>query len=112
MCLLHKPIGRRAQASVTPIHAELNGSDTCTALGIVAHSNSPLITLCRKLVEAGCDPASPIEAWRASTFCVRVRSIGETAELAVNSKGTGFIRAPCGVRTGPPVIRFPLSGAV
>jgi hypothetical protein len=94
---------RRRTAYEQTIRAELAWSDTATALGIVAHNSSPLIALCRKLVEAGHDPATPLEAWRASTFCVRVRSIGETAELAVNSKGTSFIKAARTVRTGPPV---------
>ena len=101
--------GREAQArhgnASTCIHAELAWSDTATALGIVAHSYSPIIGLCRMLVEAGCDPASPLEAWRSGTLCLRVRAIGEAAELRVNPKGTGFVKGRSGVPTAPPMRR-------
>jgi hypothetical protein len=84
------------------IRAELSGDDTASACGIVAQDSSPVLTLCRKLVEAGHDPDQPLEAWRASTFCVRVRAIGEAAKLAVNAKGTGFLKAIPAVRTASP----------
>jgi hypothetical protein len=40
--------------------------------------------LCRRLVEAGHDPAMPLEVYRGSTLALRVRSIGEAAGLTVN----------------------------
>jgi hypothetical protein len=85
-----------------PIRAELAWSDHATALGILARGGNPIISLCRKLLEAGHDAATPLEAWRGGTLCLRVRSIGEAAGLETSSKGTGFIRTPA-VRIGPPV---------
>ncbi|MFY9839327.1 MAG: hypothetical protein WAK55_23200 [Xanthobacteraceae bacterium] len=46
--------------------------------------------MCRKLVEAGHDPATPLEAWRGKTLCLLVRSIGEAARLEVSGEGVGF----------------------
>jgi hypothetical protein len=68
--------------------AELGG-DTCTALGIIAKSGSPVLSLCRKLVEAGHNPAMPLEAYRGETLCLRVRSIGEAATLRMDTDNTG-----------------------
>ena len=94
---------RTPNSKQAAIRAELAWSDTATALGIVARSNSPVITLCRMLLEAGCDPATPLEAWRASTLSLRIRSIGEAAKLRVNPKGTAFIKAVFAVPTAPPI---------
>jgi hypothetical protein len=67
-----------------PIEAELFGSNECRALGITAKSDSPVLALCRKLVDAGHDPTTPLEAYRADMLCLRVKSIGQGAELQVN----------------------------
>ena len=53
-----------------------------------------LLALCRELIEAGYDPAMPLEAWRGEMLCLRVRSIREGARLRVASNGVGFDRAP------------------
>ena len=83
-----------------PIHAELRGSDTCTALGVSAVSATPILVLCRKLIQAGYDPATPLEAWRDDVLCLTVRSIGEAAGLEINSHGSSFVRLR-GRRTAP-----------
>ncbi len=44
------------------IIAELSGSDKASALGIAVQAPAAVLTLCRKLVEAGHDPAEPLEA--------------------------------------------------
>jgi hypothetical protein len=67
----------------TAIRAELIGSDCCCALGITERSTTPVLTLCRRLVEAGHDPATPLEGWRGSTLCLRIRRIGEAARSYV-----------------------------
>lgn len=72
--------------------AEITGSDTCAALGVSAVSATPILVLCRKLIEAGYDPATPLEAWRGDVLCLTVRSIGEAAALEINSHGSGFVR--------------------
>jgi hypothetical protein len=84
------------------IRAELIGSNICTALGLIINSPSPVLALCRALVELGHDPAIPLEAYRGDVLCLRVRSIGGAAALEINSKGTGFI-ANRAVRAAPPM---------
>jgi hypothetical protein len=53
--------------SATPrqesIKAELTGADRCTAAGIKVDSGSPVLAMCRKLVAAGYDPATPLHSW-------------------------------------------------
>jgi hypothetical protein len=84
------------------VRSELTGDDTCSALGFTAKSSSPVLALCRQLVEAGHDPSIPLEAWRGDVLCLRVRSIGEAAGLEVNARGTGFSRAAA-VGTASPI---------
>jgi hypothetical protein len=66
-----------------PIRAKLDGSDRCEAVGISVRGYSPVLDLCRQLLDAGYDPASPLEAWRGKTLCLRVSAIGEAARLTV-----------------------------
>src|SRR5262249_12476082 len=67
----------------TAIRAELSGDRRCSAVGITATGNAPVLTLCRRLIEAGHNPAARLEAYRGTTLCLRVRSIGEGARLSV-----------------------------
>jgi len=67
----------------TPIRAELSGGRRCSAIGITATGNAPVLALCRRLIEAGHNPTLPLEAYRGTTLCLRVRSIGEGAKLTV-----------------------------
>jgi hypothetical protein len=74
--------------------AQLSGDDTCTAAGLTARSISPVLALCRMLIEAGHDPAMPLHVYRGDVLALTIRSIGEAAALQVNPRGTGF-RLPC-----------------
>src|SRR6516162_10609725 len=77
-------------ASQRSIRAEIVGQTQATACGVtVTGRNAPVLALCRALVEAGHDPATPLEAWRGSTLCLRVRSIGEGARLTVEDDRRG-----------------------
>jgi hypothetical protein len=69
------------------VRIELTGSDTATACGLTAVGRSPVLKLCRMLVTAGHDPAEPAEAYRGSTLCLHIRSIGEGAGLAMAETG-------------------------
>jgi hypothetical protein len=82
--------------------AKLVGSDTATALGISVKSSSPILLLCRRLVDAGHDPATPLHAYRDDTLALTVRSIGEAAALEINAYGTGF-RPRRGADAGLPI---------
>jgi hypothetical protein len=75
---------------IAPVAAELIGSNCAIALGIKAHSPSPVLALCRDLVEAGHDPATPLHVYRGNTLALKIRSIGVAARLEVNGEGTGF----------------------
>jgi hypothetical protein len=78
----------------TVIRAELAWDDHATACGIVARGSSPILKLCRLLVDAGHDPTTPLEAWRNGIPCLRVRTIGEATGLRVAAHGVGFERIP------------------
>jgi hypothetical protein len=93
-------------SSGNQIRAEIVGCDRCTALGIEARTTAaPVLALCRLLIAAGHDPASPLDAYRGGTLCLRIRAIGEAAGLDINAKGSGFtsLRA---VRTASPIEAF------
>jgi hypothetical protein len=89
--------------------AELVGSDTCTAGGLTVQGNAPILAMCRRLTEAGVDPARPLHAYRGATLCLTVRSIGEAAGLDVGGDGTGFVKHHARVRAAPPIA--PRAGA-
>ena len=79
------------------IHAELIGSDICSALGITARGFTPVLALCGLLVTAAHDPNAPLEAWRDTVLCLKIRTIGEAADLEVRpASGSG---APTFIRT-------------
>jgi hypothetical protein len=88
-----QPHSQQAQGEArTVIRAELSWSDHATACGIVARGSSPVLKLCRMLVEAGYDPRTLLEGYRGATLCLKVRSIGEAAGLEVD-RGCRFVRA-------------------
>ena len=94
--MLYNPNSHSQQDTGAPIRATLIGHNTCSALGIAARDYAPVLALCRALVDAGYDPASPLEAYRGGVLALRIRSIGEAANLEVRpSSGSGtpvFIR--------------------
>jgi hypothetical protein len=85
--------------------AEIIGDNTAVAPGITAHGHAPVLILCRKLLDAGYDPATPLEAYRGTVLALRVRSIGEGAALEVRpASGSGtpvFIRRESARRASP-----------
>ena len=73
----------------TAIRAELISSTACTAAGITVVDHAPVFALCRVLVTAGQDPNRPLHAYRGDALCLRVRSIGEGAQLTVEDDRHG-----------------------
>jgi hypothetical protein len=68
----------------------------CAGIEAVAtrRSDSVVCALCRRLIEAGHDPAEPMEVYRGATLALHVRSIGEAAGLTVREVGgPRFVRA-------------------
>jgi hypothetical protein len=99
-----KVLYRDPQGAPQPdvIRATLSGDDIATALGITTQSSAPVLALCRQLVAAGHDPATPMHAYRGDTLALKIRSIGEAARLRIGSHGVGFEADPgCGAR--PPM---------
>ena len=88
------PEDNPSQALQQAIRADLIGSDTCAALGLTINSSSPVLAICRALVESGHDEAIALEPYRGDVLCLRVRSIGDAAALEVNARGTGFVVRP------------------
>ena len=80
---------QQTESSYSTIRAELIGSDCCSALGMTARSPAPVLALCRRLVEAGHDSATPLEAWRGDVLCLRIRSIGEAAQFSIEDDRHG-----------------------
>jgi hypothetical protein len=95
-CERHPPSKAETKSTQGAIRAELTESDTASALGLIAVSFSPVLLLCRKLIEAGHDPDTPLEAWRSDVQCLRIRSIGEAASLEINGHTSGFKALPEG----------------
>jgi hypothetical protein len=87
--------GKRDRRSAAPseeralIRATLCGSEEAQALGLTVCSHAPVPELCRRLLSSGHDPDRPLHAYRGETLCLRVRSIGEGARLAVKTVGNG-----------------------
>ena len=90
-----------SDTDIATVRGDFIGSDQCRAEGHTVRGSSPVLALCRKLVEAGFDPTCSLCVYRGDTPCLTVRSIGEAARLLINSKGTGFIRCRRAVRIAP-----------
>jgi len=74
------------------MRAELIGCDTCVALDITVRAYAPVMELCRRLVQAGEDPARPLHAYRREVLAITVRSIREGAKLTVEDDRLGTPR--------------------
>ena len=85
--MLYKPAHQSPQVA---IRAALSGSDACSAAGITARGSSPVLALCRLLIEVGHNPDQPLEAYRGEVLALTVRSIGLGARLEIASHGVGF----------------------
>jgi hypothetical protein len=81
---------KRNADAISPIAAQLTGSNTATALGLTGRGNAPVIDLCSKLSDAGHDPRLPLHVYRGATLALIVSSVGAAAGLEINGDGTGF----------------------
>jgi hypothetical protein len=95
---------------MSPLRADLSGGGTAataTAAGITVQAEAPVLALCRRLLAAGHDPGTPLEAYRGDTLCLRVRSIGEGATLAINDGGFQRYQPPARRRRSCPYVASP-----
>src|SRR5262245_48354083 len=79
----------RNEESTQGLRAELVGSNTCTAVGIVGRGAAPALALCRQLLAAGVDPNSAMQVFRNGTLALKIRRIGEAAKLTVEQCSDG-----------------------
>src|SRR5262245_35957912 len=84
------------------MRADLTGAETCSAAGITTHGITPVLALCRRLLEAGHDPATRLEVYRGATLALTVRTIGEGAKLSIGGGGVRFSMAS-GLLTASPM---------
>ena len=99
---LDDQLGGKAISEIKPhpsstqscIIARIVGSDRCSALGMTGRGSAPVLSLCRELVAAGHDPATPLEVWRRNTLALTIRSIGEGAKIEASPRGVGFVHRP------------------
>jgi len=91
-CKIHRNTNGATLKQPVPIRAALIGSDRCEAEGISVCALAPVLALCRKLLLAGHDPRRSLHAYRGNVLALRVRSIGEGAQVAIAGDGVGFRR--------------------
>jgi hypothetical protein len=96
------PLNKKQTFDQAATLAVITGSDTACAQGTTVTGPSPVLALCRKLIDAGHDPALPLIVYRGDTLALRVRSLGQAARLEVNHRGTGFV-ARCEGRPQPSI---------
>jgi hypothetical protein len=73
----------RPSPATQALRAIIIGSSQAEANGVTARGHAPALAMCRALIEAGHDPNTPLEAYRGTTLCLKVRSLGEGARLTV-----------------------------
>jgi hypothetical protein len=103
---ISKPSFKKSLAQV--VLAELSGSDTCLAAGLVVRGHAPVLVLCRELIAAGLDPDRAMEVFRGATLALHIRTIGQAAGLELNSHGTAFVTLRARRAASP--VRKSLSG--
>jgi hypothetical protein len=86
---------------IDAVHAQIDADNAVSAYGYTAVSTSPVLALCRDLIDAGHLPTAPMLVFRGTMLCLNVRSLEEAAALEVAPRGIGFV--PCAVRRRPPV---------
>jgi hypothetical protein len=71
------------------IRAELFRSSICAVSGstITAIATAPVLLACRQLVEAGYPSTAAMEVYRGDVVALRVRTIGEAANLEISDRG-------------------------
>jgi hypothetical protein len=85
-------IRTQAVRVISPILAEITGSNSCEAEGWIGRGAAPVPALCRLLIAAGFDPNRALHAYRGATLCIIVTSIGAAARLTVDETRTAFAR--------------------
>jgi hypothetical protein len=78
--------------SIPALRAELLAGVCCVG-NLAVGGHTPVLALCRALIAAGHNPATPLDVYRGNTLALQVYSIGEAARLAVDEhNGTRFAK--------------------
>jgi hypothetical protein len=107
---------RMRSAAIPAVRVELLGGNRATALGVEVRGPSPVLALCRALVEAGQDPTTPLLVYRSNALALKVRSIGEGARLTVKDNHIGkpvfrrWRHSPESGAAAPPIAPNALAG--
>jgi hypothetical protein len=72
-----------------PLTAELDSSYQCNC---EPYGHGPVLSLCRELLHAGCNPGQAIEISRAGVLALCVRSIARAARLAIEDSEHGRLQ--------------------
>jgi hypothetical protein len=96
-----KKTRKRPLSAAATFRAELTGDDICSVLGVTVQTSSPILALCRKLIEVDRDPSTSLEVYRKNILCVRITSIGQAAQLEPSPTGVGFVRRHSRLRAAP-----------
>ena len=73
------------------LRGDLVGVDLIVVDRLSVCSDTRIRDACRKLVEFGVDPKTPLHCFRKGQLAVTVRSIGKGSRLEINGDGIGFI---------------------
>jgi hypothetical protein len=87
-----KGLIRERGSEQATVVARLSGCDTCCceSIGLTVTSPSPILSLCRALVERDVDPNTALHVYRGATLTLIVTGIGKGARLEVRGDGVGF----------------------
>jgi hypothetical protein len=81
-----------------PIRAELTGSHRyeCASHHLSAVGHAPALAVCRELLAARANPDSELAIYRKGVLGLRIRSIREGAELAIEDAESGIPKVRLG----------------
>src|SRR5262245_50761601 len=67
----------------------VGGRCTAVGLGLGAWGSAPCLALCRKLIAHGVPPETPLAVYRGEVLALRIRTVGEGAQLTVVERPDG-----------------------
>jgi hypothetical protein len=90
---LINPTFTKARLPTQVLTADMIGRQ-CHCLGFTGSGSTPVLALCRRLVEAGYDPNSSLRVYRGGLLVLVVSHVGPAAEFTIgdNHNGTPKLR--------------------
>jgi hypothetical protein len=78
-----------AQVELKPVKVYLVGMREAEADGFCASGDTPILSLCRRLIDAGYDPQCPVHVHRGDALAMTISSLGYGARLRVKERNDG-----------------------